>query len=212
MGYTHHWYRQKTIKTTTYKFIVDDFQKLLPVFDRNDTPLAGGTGEGYPIINYDEVIFNGSAHCGHPVNKELIIPWPSATAKGLGNKPNAIINGQRFASATVDARTCNGNCSYETFYFPRIIEDIEPASIISYHDMSGKPVYNNPKIVGKYSNCTKTAFRPYDWAVTAFLIIAKHYLGNKILVHSDGHIPQWQDAMLLCQLELGYGLDFQIDD
>ncbi len=191
MGYTHYWYREKEIEAPTYQAIVDDFRKLLPIFARSDVPLADGMGEGYPQLDAEMVYFNGSENCGHPKNKELVIPWPAKTAQGIGNKVDAI-NGKWFAGAVVDARTCDGDCSYETFAFPRI-EDGE-----ANED-------------GKYFNCTKTAFRPYDWAVTAFLVIAKHYLGEKITVHSDGEMAQWQDAMLLCQLELDYGMEFRID-
>jgi hypothetical protein len=66
--------------------------------------------------------------------------------------------------------------------------------------------------VGKYFGFCKTAFKPYDWAVTAFLIIAKHYLGDRILVHSDGTSANWHDARLICQIELGYGMEFKGDD
>ncbi len=33
MGYTHYWYRDKEIKPGTYRAIVDDFRKLLSIFD-----------------------------------------------------------------------------------------------------------------------------------------------------------------------------------
>jgi hypothetical protein len=32
------------------------------------------------------------------------------------------------------------------------------------------------------------------------------------VVRSDGEMAHWQDAMMLCQLELGYGMDFQLPD
>lgn len=211
MGYTHYWYREKEIKQETFNKIVDDFRKLLPVFARNDTPLAGGDGEGYPLIDSDIINFNGAVHCGHPTNKELVIPWPEKTAGGLGNNPKAI-SGEWFAGAKIEARMCNGDCSYESVLFERLITDGEPQEKIRYYKEHGEPVYNEPRKVGKYFNCCKTAFRPYDWAVTAFLIVVKHYLGDTILVHSDGDLPNWQDGMILCQLELGYGMDFKLDD
>jgi hypothetical protein len=64
---------------------------------------------------------------------------------------------------------------------------------------------------GLYFDFCKTAFRPYDMAVTACLVIAKHYLQDRIVVRSDGDDDQWQDAKWLCQIELGYGLDFHLD-
>jgi len=59
----------------------------------------------------------------------------------------------------------------------------------------------------KYFQSCKTAFRPYDLAATAFLAIAKHHLGGKILVESDGTIMHWMDAVKLCQNVLGYGFE-----
>ncbi len=210
MGYTHYWYRQKNINSETYHAIVDDFRKLIPVFDRASVRLCDGMGEHELIVDYDNVLFNGDAHCGHPENKALVIPWPSEKASGLQVGGDAI-SGRWYAGAEVEKRCCNGDCSYETFNFPRVITEAEPVGKICYYDQSGKPVYNEKAKVGKYFEFCKTAFRPYDWAVTAFLIIAKHHLGYKIIVKSDGELPQWQDAMLLCQLELDYGMDFKLE-
>lgn len=210
MGYTHYWYREKEIDGDIYRAIVDDFKKLLPAFGAEGVKLAGGSGEGEPRIDYDEVWFNGASHCGHPPNHNIVIPWPSKKAVGVGASAEAI-SGQWFAGAEIETRCCDGDCSYETFDFPRIITEREPIGEVCYYNMAREPVYNEKAKVGRYFHCCKTAFRPYDWAVTAFLVIAKHYLGDKIIVHSDGEVPQWQDAMLLCQIELGYGMDFQLD-
>ncbi|MGI4756062.1 MAG: hypothetical protein ACRYGF_04345 [Janthinobacterium lividum] len=62
---------------------------------------------------------------------------------------------------------------------------------------------------GLYSTYCKTAFRPYDLAVTVFLLIAKHRLGKDSGIFSDGALTQWQDAHLLCLKELGYDLCLQ---
>ena len=88
----------------------------------------------------------------------------------------------------------------------------EPINPVSYIDQNGNPVYEDKDKVGKYFGCCKTAFRPYDVAVTAFLVIAKHYLGDKIIVHSDGEMDGWKDAMNLCQDVLGYGKSFRLDN
>jgi len=42
-----------------------------------------------------------------------------------------------------------------------------------------------------YFEFTKTAYKPYDQCVTAFLLIAKHYLGDNIVLKSDGNIEDW---------------------
>ena len=43
------------------------------------------------------------------------------------------------------------------------------------------------------------------------MIIAKHYLGEQVLIHSDGDIEDWADGMILCQKILGYGKNFKLD-
>jgi len=210
MGYTHYWYREKEIDPDTFRAIVDDFNRIVPILDREGVKLAGGLGEGKPRINYKEVWFNGVRNCGHPVNHEICIAWASPDGQGVGSN-TANVDGQWFAGRYLTKRCCDGDCSHETFYFPRVITDKEPIGEICYYDMSGRPVYNDKEKVGKYFDFCKTAFKPYDWAVTAFLVIAKHYLGDRIIVRSDGTSANWQDARLLCQLELGHGMDFQID-
>jgi len=212
MGYTHYWYRDKEIDSQVYRSIVDDFKKLLHTFETHCIKLGDARGEGEPIIDYDEVSFNGLRNCGHPKNHNIVIPWPSKTASGVGVS-NTAIRGKWFAGVELETRCCNGDCSYESFSFPRVIEPEdwhEPVGEISYYKASGEPVYQDPSCIGKYFYFCKTAYRPYDWAVTAFLVIAKHYLKDRLIVHSDGELHHWQDAMLLCQLELGYGLDFRL--
>ena len=59
---------------------------------------------------------------------------------------------------------------------------------------------------------TNTARKPYDIAVTACVIIAKHHLGKKIKISSDGANQEWNDGKKLCQYILGYGKDFVLDE
>lgn len=210
MGYTHYWYREKTIDPDAYKAIVEDFKKIVPVLEQEGVKLAGGDGTGDPEIDYDGVYFNGVRNCGHPTNHEICIAWASPNAQGVGSSP-ADVDGHWFAGRYLTKRCCDGDCSHETFCFPEVITDKEPVGKVCYYDMRGIPVYNERAKVGKYFDFCKTAFKPYDWAVTAFLIIAKHYLGNRIMVSSDGTSANWQDARLLCQLELGYGMEFQLE-
>jgi hypothetical protein len=49
-------------------------------------------------------------------------------------------------------------------------------------------------------------------AVTAFLLIAKHYLKEAIEIKSDGGNDDWFDAKLLCHVKLGYGYELMIVD
>jgi hypothetical protein len=207
MGYTHYWYRKREIDKVAFIRIVKDFKRLLPIFNVLDVKLGDGMGEGKPVINSDEVIFNGLRNCGHPKNNHLVIPWPAPMVKPFV-APNAesTITGSWFGGALLNQRTCNGDCSYETFYFPRIMPlryaPLQPAN-------NARPARHNESHV-KYFQFCKTGFRPYDLAVTAFLIIAKHYLNEKILVKSDGTILHWMDAVRLCQDVLGYGFDFDL--
>lgn len=68
-----------------------------------------------------------------------------------------------------------------------------------------------PDIVGKYHLYTKTEHLPYDLAVMACLIIAKHYLGQGIVVCSDGSEEKWAPARRLCEDHFGYGGGFRLD-
>lgn len=93
----------------------------------------------------------------------------------------------------IDKRTCDGSCDYETFVFDRKREAQN---------------YQTKRPDGLHFDCCKTAFRPYDLAVTAFLVIAKHHLKDRLKVSSDGEPQHWFDAQMLCKVNLGYGLDF----
>lgn len=53
----------------------------------------------------------------------------------------------------------------------------------------------------------KTAHRPYDLAVTAFLVLAKWHLGDALLVSSDGDLHNWAGAASLVEGHLGYPVD-----
>jgi hypothetical protein len=194
MGYTHYWYRKvNEIDQDLFNLIQDDFKKLIPTLEQLGVFLANGIGEGEPIFRPDLVSFNGPSDCGHAKNSEISIPWPSKEASGVvkgfdGNDAS----GHWFAGALIDKRCCNGDCSYETFHFPRIIND----SIVC----SG----------GELFDCCKTAYRPYDLAVNCFLVIAQHRLGGLFRVSTDGDDWNWAEARVLCQQVLGYGADFEI--
>jgi hypothetical protein len=198
MGYTHYWYREKEISFSPFSAIVKDFKTLLPLFKVLDVKLADGRGEGEPVITDEEITFNGSVHCGHPVNHEIVIPWPAPDTKnGVAPSSGGAIAGNWFAGVLLNQRTCDGDCSYETFDFPRIF------------DPDFKQYEEGTKML--FDFC-KTAYRPYDLAVTTFLIIAKHHMKKDIRVSSDGEIKDWWDAATICQNALGYGHDFKLRD
>lgn len=195
MGYTHYWYRHKEIEPQTFSRIARDFRCLLPVFKNLNIQLAGGEGDGEPEIDDEIICFNGSRHCGHPKDTSIAIPWPAKDATGIAVPGEDVRSGSWPAGVLLQKRACDGDCSYETFCLPRVFTDSE---------------WQKPEN-GLYFDFCKTAFRPYDMAVTACLVIAKHYLQDRIVVRSDGDDDQWQDAKWLCQIELGYGLDFHLD-
>jgi hypothetical protein len=199
MGYTHYWYREKEIGTATFKKIVADFNKLVLELNAIGVKLAGPLGEGKPIINNKEVRFNGNAKCGHQHTGEIGIAWPADKTK-FGNSSNgeAVIVGSWFAGALLEQRACDGDCSHETFSFPIIF----------------KPNFEQTDSERKelLFDFTKTAFKPYDLAVTIFLVIAQHHLKDKIIISSDGGISQWLDAIIACESALGYGKGFKLRD
>lgn len=196
MGYTHYWYRPQELPKDAYAKVAEDAKKVRAWLDGMSVPLKGGLGTGEPIINDTEIVFNGDAKCGH-THRDLGITWPAPDACGVGRSDGARA-GNWFAGALLARRTCDGDCSHETFYLPRVF----------------KPeTYEKPKADGTYFAFCKTAYKPYDLAVTACLLIAKHHLGDLIVVHSDGEPKDWQDARNICEGVLGYGsavvLDFE---
>lgn len=84
--------------------------------------------------------------------------------------------------------------AHETFSFPRVMQ-LRRSDSMSQDE-------------GRHFEFCKTAQKPYDIAVTAFLIIAKKHLGKKIKVSSDGNTVDWLEARSICQTALGYGGKF----
>jgi len=200
LGYTHYWYREKEIDQETFDKIRGDFEKFLPLFKALDIKLADGVGKGEPLLTKDEIIFNGSAHCGH-TRRDFAIAWPATQIKnGVAPNSERAKVGSWFAGVLLNQRACDGDCSHETFLFPRVLE---------LRDWQ-KP-QDTGKERGKYFQFTKTAFKPYDLAVNIALIIAKHHLRDRIIVKSDGKWQHWKDAFIIVKNVLSY-VDFQLDE
>lgn len=201
MGYTHYWRRRREYAPGAFSPIVADFRKLLPYLKEAGIGLAGGFGEGEPKVTEEEVWFNGLENCGH-AESDLGITWPAAKARGVSlavaQSSAPPVTGHWFAGALLGSRSCGGDCSHETLYFPRVRQP---------HEWEKEPEKG-----GFYFDFCKTAYKPYDLAVTAFLIIAKHHLGDEIRVSSDGDRDQWQDTMRLCETVLGYGYEFALEE
>lgn len=113
------------------------------------------------------------------------LPWPAAQARGIGSS-------EGLTSGTLPHRCCNGNCSYVSRWFERVMSPLEA----------------DPDCI--FGGCCKTAFRPCDLAVTAFLLIAHHHLAPTMVVRKRRDEPQWKDARALCQWEIGYGATYRI--
>ena len=198
MGYTHYWRRVSTFAEAPFRAAVRDLRRLWPRFAELGIPLAGSDGHGDPIVTDDAMAFNGAVACGHPVNQAISIPWPTQEAGGVATTWQDFATahtGEWCAGAEIATRVCNGDCSYESFVVERVFEP-QP--------------WQRPED-GYYFACCKTAFRPYDLAVTAALVILKHHLGVALRISSDGEAQHWFDAQVLCQMHLGYGFDFRVE-
>lgn len=179
MGYTHYWRRRPELDSKAFKAINQDFRRISRHLRLAGVVLAGPFGDGEPIFTDDVIAFNGPEKCGHD-QRDLGITWPVDTPNPDAYDDEA---GQWFAGATLNRRTCGGDCSHETFRLDRIFP------------IGERETPEN----GMYFNFCKTAYKPYDLAVCCLLIIAKQRLSDAITVSSDGDAEQWRDAAELCQ-------------
>lgn len=209
MGYTHYWYTDPVLDKENFSKVVADFEKMIPVMEHLGVKLAGGLGEGKPEFDSTHIWFNGLRKCGHQ-DRDLGIVWPAKQSQGVadlahqhlnGNGTKANVSGKWFAGLQLDSRTCDGDCSHETFNLQQKTELSE-----------FKQSLDSFKTSGKVFDCCKTAYKPYDLAVNICLIIAKHNLKDQIIIHSDGEIDQWKDAIEITKHFLGYGSDFNLDE
>ncbi len=202
MGYTHYWRRARSFERAQFERVKTDFAQVLPTLVQLGIPLTGPCGDGAPELNKNEICFNGARVCGHE-RRKLGLTWPATGAKGVclvyerGPSGDSDIGGQWFGGRLIRTRTCDGDCSYESFDLPRVFEPGE----------SQKPDEH-----GRFFGFCKTAYRPYDLAVQACLVIAAHHLGDAMEVSSDGSMNEWQDAIALCQEVLGYGGKFALHE
>ncbi|MBZ5634944.1 MAG: hypothetical protein LAO55_17625 [Acidobacteriia bacterium] len=190
MGYTHYWERPQEIPQDLFSRIRADFERLILPLSDMGVDLADWDGTGAPTITDDLIRFNGVTDCGHPENEDLVIPYPTQEAQGVGASSTAVAGDFYGCGVTVRHRSCNGHCSYETFTLARK-KDLG----------SGE----GPDENGLYGESVKTGFRPYDVAVTAALLIAKRHLCDRFVVQTNGAEAQWSDGKRLCQKVLGYG-------
>jgi hypothetical protein len=199
MGYEHYWYRPPVISDEIFQAICSDFQKLILPMSEMGVPIVGWDGEGEPELNDDDIRFNGPCNCGHPYQEYVSFHLPDDTARGVGPAANAIIRPSADGLGEgLRHRCCGGQCCHEAFCFPKRVPE---------HRL---PVSDQPHTLGLCCYWSKTAFKPYDIAVTATLVIARRHLHDRLVVHSSGLDMQWADAKELCQRHLGYGDGFGI--
>ena len=182
MGYTHYWDRPQEIDAETYAAITQDIAKILQLCQDQGIPLGDALGVGTPEITATTLGFNGLEHCGHP-QASFGIAWPADHAQGA--KDFSVPVGQWFCGALLETRTCGGDCSHESFRFDRVADST-------------------------FAFC-KTAFKPYDIAVTAALIAIQHHLPT-VRITSDGNDNDWADGRMVCMIACGYGEDFRLDE
>lgn len=65
---------------------------------------------------------------------------------------------------------------------------------------------------GRIFQFAKTNHGSLDRPLQCLLIIAKHHLGDTLIVTSDGYSHEWQMARDMVQEGLGYGADFTLDE
>jgi len=58
----------------------------------------------------------------------------------------------------------------------------------------------------------KTEHAAYDICVQVALVVLKHHLVDTIAISSDGEIKDWKEAQQICQENLGYGTDFELEE
>ena len=203
MGYTHTYYVKKSYDGGKFARVVTDFKELLKPLEHLGVKLGDAFGEGDPVITNDEIRFNGIAECGH-LKRDLGIAWPARGAKGLQSTSAKCMFDELHEKldtwgfgAKLTRRTCGGDCSHETFVLERVSTIPRNHSLDRFHPL-------------RFAFC-KTAYKPYDLAVIACLIIAKHHFGYEIKILSNGQSKDWDDARMLCQHFLGYGEDFELD-
>ena len=228
MGYTQYYLVSKEFDAVAFEKVASDFKKMTPALKQLNVPLGDGLGENKPIISPTEIRFNGLAKCGH-AKRKMGITWPAKNAKGVAKNDvivqiQELANSTWFAGAELESRACGGDCSHEPFSLEQkynneftrsdgsIYVQAPYGEYSEYTREDGTQDKTLANEVGKFFCCTKTAYKPYDLAVTVCLVIAKHHLGEDIIVSSDGHMENWHEAIQLCHKFLGYGMEFALDE
>lgn len=205
MGYTHYWYRPEQMNAEKFAEFAGDCKQIAHYCQHRL-----GIDLDIIQINFDFIGFNGSDSQRLGVwttTEDVTIPWPSSTASLNGENPDPSADktaGRWFAGTLASQRVAPiggnglGDGSYETF----VIEQEIPQGDGRHQAEDGTRLR---------FECCKTAYRPYDLAVTACLIALKHHF-PVVVIRTDGQEKDWLDGKILCNNLLGYGMDFQISE
>lgn len=192
MGYTHYVTRPSEIKKSAWSEIVKDTRTVFEYIENElGIVLADGHGENRPIITDESISFNGSEKQPLGIwttSEEVSIPWPAPHASL--NEPSADPIGEKTAG--------------EWYAGTLLKQRVAPVRDSPY----GSGSYESSGLDRKSEygrELCKTAYRPYDIAVTAFYTIVKHHV-PECTVKSDGVEEDWMDAMIICHNLLGYPL------
>lgn len=198
MGYSHYWYRPKTLDGKTFEAAMNDCKRVCGALA---VPLAGWDGNGEPQFTTEAVRFNGAINSRGFAQVVEGLVWPTHKADGVAHigAPYPEVSSW-FAGPKAESRCLgeDGDGSYETFAIERV------------HDTSG--YVNDDANTKGYFACCKTNFRPYDLNVQCCLIVFAEHFGAEFTVSSDGDEEQWNEARSVCQHVLGYGLMFVMDE
>ena len=155
MGYTHYWKRVEKFDMEKFGKVVKDFKEVV----KHLSPfvsLADGLGRSKAVIDNKRIWFNGVEKCGHS-DRNLGITWPDDEAKGIafvverykeiptrtlvtmlcGQEEELALNdsdvsGTWFAGLKLKHRTCDGDCSHETFSLPLVISSDAMPKLFSW--------------------------------------------------------------------------------
>ncbi|MGV8122386.1 MAG: hypothetical protein AB2L14_21715 [Candidatus Xenobiia bacterium LiM19] len=192
MGYSHYWSPDRPIRKKYFKRVVLDFTKLLALEQKWLEPiLRGPDGIGTPLVSDTRISFNGDRHCNHHFSHSILYHLPGKTERMI---PHHGTYGPFIKESPI--RACSsGRCSAQAM---GLLSESDESAVFLWE------TYN-----ASYTGSVTTNYKPYDIAVQCLLIIAKFCVPG-FKVKSDGALEHWFNAMLLCQMNLGYGLAFRL--
>lgn len=209
MGYSHGFHRVQVFPDDAFARFAGDTRRIIEAAEAEGICIAGWRGRGEPTVTADDVRFNGSERqpSGRwTTTEEIHIAWPSETAGLAEPDPDPI--GEKVERkaldmvtqhvCSIDPQTGMGYGKCETFAVPRVYQP---------------PEWAEPMEDGRWPIWCKTAFRPYDIAVTACLIaLAYRMPPGTVDVGSDGTHPHFMPGRILAFNALGYGLTESFDE